>query len=518
MALNFSHRSFFPGGMAEDNLVSPMRMGNGYRVDGIPEMSGGGSGGDGFGNGWCDVDNCFDYGNDRCDRGGVSATQDSVSNDIIDRLPTDPFGMGIGTTFTAITGWLEDLDFEYGGYGGYGGDEIGTSGENYPLFAGLNFIWNNAVRFHTFPQWGNVGMEENRFQGVSGFSEYSQREVGEASCSFSAESSRDMDGVMGFGFDYKDVAVAGVSGDMNMNDVNCHAGDEHSPHPAIIYSLPYLGLSGLLAVERVCKYLHFTVRTDTLLWKSIHVDQPLNERITDDVLLELTSRAQGKLECLSLVECSRITDDGLRRVLEVNPKIIKLSVPGCTRLSIEGIVGMLKAYKNSLGAQGVKHLHIGGLYGVTPKHFEEIKLLLSTDSQQQEQSHTDSQLQGHSRADSQLKKLSNKPHFYCRWNLYLPCDDNRSIDIELCPRCENLRLVYDCPAEGCQGVVGHASQVCRACTLCIPRCSQCGRCINDGEYEETFCLELLCSNCSHHLSKLLGKTDGKVGLIRPSSP
>ncbi|KAL5055425.1 hypothetical protein RYX36_036107 [Vicia faba] len=493
MALNFSHRPVFSGGLAEDNL----RMGNGYRVEGISEMSGGGGGGggDGFGNGWVDVDNCFDYGNDRCDRGGVSATQESVSNDIIDRLPKDPFGMGIGTTFTAITGWLEDLDFDYGGYGGYDdyggyhGEEIGTSGENYPLFAGLNFIWNNAVRFHTFPpQGGNVGMEENRFQGMSGFSEYSQREVGEASCSFSAESSRDMDGVMGFGLDYKDEAIASVSGGMDMNDVSFHEIDEHSPLSAIIFCLRYLGLSDLLAVERVCKYLHSTVRTDTLIWESIHVDQPLNERITDDVLLELTSRAQGKLQCLSLVECSRITDDGLRRVLEVNPKITKLSVPGCTRLSIEGIVGIKQQ----------KYSH--------------------TDSQLQEHSRADSQLQEHFRADSQPKKHSNKPHFYCRWNLYLPCDDDRSIDIEVCPRCENLRLVYDCPAEGCQGVVGHASQVCRACTLCIPRCSQCGRCINDGEYEETFCLELLCSHCSHHLSKLLGKTNGKVGLIRPSSP
>lgn len=227
---------------------------------------------------------------------------------------------------------------------------------------------------------------------------------------------------------------------------------------------------------------------------------------------------------------------------------MQFSVPGCTRLSIDGIVGMLKAYKNSPGTQGVKHLHIGGLYGVTPTHFEEIKLLLSTDrkqqkqshtdsqlqeqshtdsqqqehshtdSQQQEHSHTDSQQQEHSGADSQLKKHSNKPHFYCRWNLYIPRDDDRSLDIEVCPRCENLRLVYDCPAEGCHGVVGHASQVCRACTLCIPRCSQCGRCISDGEYEETFCLELLCSQCSHHLSKLIGKTNGKVGLIRQSSP
>ena len=167
---------------------------------------------------------------------------------------------------------------------------------------------------------------------------------------------------------------------------------------------------------------------------------------------------------------------------------MQLSVPGCTRLSIEGIVSILKAFK-STGTQGVKHLHIGGLYGVTQKHFEELKLLLGT--------------------DSQMLQHSRKPHFYRRGNLYLSCDDDQAIDIEVCPRCQNLRLVYDCPAEGCQGV-GHAMQ-CRACTLCIARCSQCGRCINDSEYEETFCLELLCSSCSKQLVKCSERPERKVG-------
>lgn len=158
---------------------------------------------------------------------------------------------------------------------------------------------------------------------------------------------------------------------------------------------------------------------------------------------------------------------------------MQLSVPGCTRLSIEGIVNSLKAFK-SMAAQGVKHLRIGGLYGVTHKHFEELKLLLGT--------------------DSQMQQNARQPHIYHRGNFYLSCDDDRDIDIEVCPRCQNVRLVYDCPAEACQGK-GHATQVCRACTLCIARCVHCGRCINDSEYEETFCLELLCSDCWKQLMK-----------------
>ncbi|XP_040956581.1 uncharacterized protein [Gossypium hirsutum] len=45
--------------------------------------------------------------------------------------------------------------------------------------------------------------------------------------------------------------------------------------------------------------------------------------ITDDVLLQITGRGQGSLQCLSLVDCQRITDEGLKRVVENNPKLIK---------------------------------------------------------------------------------------------------------------------------------------------------------------------------------------------------
>ena len=173
---------------------------------------------------------------------------------------------------------------------------------------------------------------------------------------------------------------------------------------------------------------------------------------------------------------------------------MQLSVPGCTRLSVEGIVSCLKAFK-SVGTLGVKHLRIGGLYGVTQKHFEDLKFLLGM--------------------NDNMQQNARKPHFYHRGNFYLSCDDDRSIDIEMCPRCQNLRLVYDCPAQGCQGKE-HATQVCRACTLCIPRCAQCGRCINDSEYEETFCLEFLCSDCLNQLPKCQERHDRKFGLSKPA--
>ncbi|XVF02674.1 hypothetical protein REPUB_Repub04eG0194700 [Reevesia pubescens] len=448
MALNFSHRPIFPAHFTEDNLVSSMRIANGYLVEGISEKHG-----DGFSKSWHsnrEMENCFHYGRDRS--GDRCGSQESVSNDILDLLPSDPFGMDISTTFTAITGWLEDLEVDYGCYVG---DVVGTGDGSYQLFAGLNFIWNNAMRFQTFP--GSMGFE---YKGsVSG---------GLGGCS-PAKEGEDVSGHAGLGPACNVEDILSFGNEELQDCEGCCKEHEGAPHEA----LGYLGARDLLVVENVCTSLRSIVQNDPLLWRSIHIDQPLNDKITDDVLLQITSRAQGSLQCLSLVDCQKITDEGLKRVVVNNPKLIKLSVPGCRRLSIEGILNSLKALK-SMGTQGVKHLRIGGLYGVTQKHFEELKFLLGL--------------------DKQMQQIVHKPHFYNGRNVYLSCEDDRAIDIEMCHRCQNMRLVYDCPAEGCLRKE-HDAQLCRACTICIARCVQCGRCINDGEYEETFSLELLCSDC-----------------------
>ncbi|XWS34630.1 hypothetical protein CRYUN_Cryun21dG0054500 [Craigia yunnanensis] len=479
MALNFSHQPIFPARLTEDNLVSPMRIANGYLVEGIPEKNG-----DGFSKSWHlnrEMENCFDYGRDRS--GDRCGSQESVSNEILDLLPSDPFGMDISTTFTAITGWLEDLEVDYGCYVR---DDVGTGDGSYQLFAGLNFIWNNAMRFQTFP--GSMGFECKG--GVSGgFVGCSQaKEGGDASgcagvgsaCNVENNSCFGNEDMVSVDQEYEEFQDCGI----------CSDGGEGAPHEALLLALGYLGMRDLFVVEKVCTSLRSTVQNDPLLWRSIHIDQPLNERLTDDVLLQITSRAQGSLQCLSLVDCQRITDEGLKRVVENNPKLIKLSVPGCTRLTIEGILNSLKALK-FMGTQGVKYLRIGGLYGMTQQHFEELNFLLGM--------------------DNQIQQIVHKPHFYHRGNVYISCDDDRAIDIEMCPICQNMRLVYDCPAEGCQ-LTEHAAQLCRACTLCIARCVQCGRCINDSEYEETFCLELLCSDCwKLQLSKCQERQNRMIG-------
>jgi hypothetical protein len=121
-------------------------------------------------------------------------------------------------------------------------------------------------------------------------------------------------------------------------------GEGGAPHDAMFFALAYLGVLDLLNVERVCKSLHDGVRSDPLLWRSIHIDQRLSEKITDDALLKLANRAQGTLQCLNLVECIKITDGGLKRVIETNPKMTKVRI--CYAISIlEQICYLVIIYK-----------------------------------------------------------------------------------------------------------------------------------------------------------------------------
>lgn len=150
---------------------------------------------------------------------------------------------------------------------------------------------------------------------------------------------------------------------------------------------------------------------------------------------------------------------------------MQLSIPGCVRLTVEGLINNLKAVK-SRANPGITHLRLGRLFSVTPENYDELKALLGAD--EQEQLH------------------ARKPRFYHCGIYSLAFDDESVLDIELCPECQKLKLVYDCPAETCRD---KGPEQCRACDVCIARCIECGRCIKNCEYEETFCLENLCSGC-----------------------
>ena len=179
MALNFSHRPIFPSHLTEENLVSSMNISSGFVVDDVSERNF-----DVYGTSWLinrELVDCLNFLEDTCEGGG---TRDCVPGDVLDLLPSDPFDMDISTTVTAITGWLDDLNVDYGS--GYGRDERVPVDENYELFAGLNYIWNNAFRFQAFPL-GNGG----NFHGtgeLGGFGAWSdERKAGSASCHSDSE-------------------------------------------------------------------------------------------------------------------------------------------------------------------------------------------------------------------------------------------------------------------------------------------------------------------------------------------
>nr|GEY36953.1 hypothetical protein [Tanacetum cinerariifolium] len=359
----------------------------------------------------------------------------SSSQDIIDLLPADPFGMDldISTTFSAITEWLGDLDLEYGDW-----NKFVNYREEYRLFAGFNVVWNSALRFQSC----NVTCNDQRSKGCI----------------------------------------------MTKNEEDVHNLIGGEPHEAFVLALSYLGIKDLFTVERVCKSLCNSVRGDSLLWRNLFIDQPLNEKITDDILVKLTNRAEGSLQCLSLIKCPKITDDGLKCVLETNPKLTKLFIPGCTRLSIEGIMNNLKAFNSNTETAGIKQIRMGGFFGITLDDFENLKCLLG------------------------IQKSDTSPRYYHRANLYFQSDDDRAIDVEVCPRCKHLRLVYDCPADGCQPK-DKCPDLCRACIICIPRCAECGRCVHNSEYEETFSLDYLCSDCLKHYPRCQETQEMQIGIV-----
>ena len=98
------------------------------------------------------------------------------------------------------------------------------------------------------------------------------------------------------------------------------------PHDSVFLVLSRLPLVELLSMSLVCKSLKDAVDDDILLWLNIFVDKPLNSRISDHTLMDITSKANGRLKSLALIECLQITDDGLQAVVAENPLINKVSI------------------------------------------------------------------------------------------------------------------------------------------------------------------------------------------------
>ncbi|GAB2214777.1 hypothetical protein Droror1_Dr00019140 [Drosera rotundifolia] len=256
------------------------------------------------------------------------------------------------------------------------------------------------------------------------------------------------------------------------------------PHEALFLVLPLLHLRDLLAISQVCRSLRRAVNDDVLPWLNLVVGEPLNRRIFDDVLIRVTSKAQGRLSTLALIGCNRISDAGLLSVVASNPFISKLHVPGCTGLTPDGIVAAVEV----LSQQGrrLTSLQINGIYNLNPDHLQMLRPYLLIPSSSEDQDPDQFYHDFIYLSQPTYKKSSNRP-----------------MDVDICPKCNQVRMVFDCPREACRR--RPQERECRGCYECIGRCVECGTCLTDDDEDEqqfdAACSDRLCSKCWLKLPK-----------------
>lgn len=283
----------------EGSLFSGIKFGNGFFREEFSNLN--------------EFDNSCNH---NCETGNsqnyIEGKTEKMYEDIVDLLPRDPFGMDINATVTTITGWFEDFNLKNLGFESGDDDDDDEENVDDQLLAELNIVWNSATGIHRDTKNSDTRFSESSIE-YNGIYDGPLLLDG------------DIEEVMGFSFEkYR------IPPDTTSKRQGCRKNDIDSvpgpPPDALFFALGYLGAMDLLSVERVCKSLRDAVQTDPLLWRNIDIDYPLSDKITDDGLLRLTKRAAGSLHSLSLVECLKITDSGLKRVLESNHGLTKVSI------------------------------------------------------------------------------------------------------------------------------------------------------------------------------------------------
>lgn len=220
----------------------------------------------------------------------------------------------------------------------------------------------------------------------------------------------------------------------------------------------------------VSKSLRDAIRDDVLVWQNLVVEKPLSLRLTDQILMIITSKAHGRLRTLALLNCTKITDEGLLKVVIANPLFTKLYVPGCTGLTPEGLLRAVKTL--TAKSTAFISLKINGIYNIKKEHLLILQPYIPNTTK-------------------------SKPRFYHKYSSSSFCsldEDARSIDVEICPKCKEVKLVFHCPKE----------TACTGCFQCIPRCEVCGTCISDEDEDEqgdTICNDTVCLDCWLRLPK-----------------
>lgn len=157
----------------------------------------------------------------------------------------------------------------------------------------------------------------------------------------------------------------------------------------------------------------------------------------------------------------------------------QLYVPGCTSLTPDGVIKAVKLLTRN--AHRLKSLRINGIHNINKEDLEILRGLIDEYQQKQE---------------------PILYHEFNRFTTFRLQETSPSLDIDLCPKCDEVRAVFDCPRDSCKRKNKKQRQVeCRGCKFCIPRCEECGICIKDEETEEAACADSLCLNCWLQLPK-----------------
>ncbi|NP_001240191.1 F-box protein SKIP28-like [Glycine max] len=236
-------------------------------------------------------------------------------------------------------------------------------------------------------------------------------------------------------------------------------------------------------MSQVCTSLRDAVNNDILPWLNVIVQRPLSWRLNDEILIKITSKANGRLKTLALINCMHVTDHGLQRVVQQNPLINKLHIPACTGITPEGVLGAVKTLCQRSNC--LKTLSINGIYNIQKEHLDMLIMNLGKNQPLEEQQKQQQPVYYHER---------------CSFSVFKQEESWRLIDLEICPRCFEVRMVYDCPKEHCTRREWPLAP-CRGCNFCIPRCENCGGCIESGEVEEGACEDIFCLECWLQLPK-----------------
>lgn len=105
---------------------------------------------------------------------------------------------------------------------------------------------------------------------------------------------------------------------------------------------------------------------------------------------------------------------------------LQLHVPGCAYLTADGIVRAIKRLQEQKG--NLKSLHIRGISNITKEHFDILKLMFQNNVEE--------------------GLMSTK---YSHWrSLTLNRQDDRPMDVDICPKCRDVRMVFNCTRENCR--------------------------------------------------------------------